>query len=191
MEKLNREEALARAADTGDLTGVDLGGVDLSEAVLPRVDFRDANLEGTDFRNADLTEAEFRDAKLNGADFSGAKMERAVLIGAHIVGARFDGAHLVGAFLNGTTASGASFRKADLRAARIGVPKFQSDDPFAAAASFEGADMSWCLFGEAALTGVDLRNANLSHAHMYETEMRSALLDGADLTGVRLKRQTV
>ena len=51
--------------------------------------------------------------------------------------------------------------------------------------------MTWCLFGEADLTGVDLRKANLSHAHMYETEMRNALLDGAVLTGVRLKRRPV
>ena len=189
MAKLTREQALAQASESGDLSGVDLGGVDLSEVDLPSVDFRDANLEGTNFRGADLTESEFRDARMNDADFSGAKMARAVLIGAHIVGARFDGAHMVGAFLNGATAAGASFRKADLRAARIGVPNFQSDDPFAAAASFEGADMTWCLFGEVDLTGVDLRNANLSHAYMYETEMRSAMLDGADLTEVRLKRQ--
>ena len=33
-----------------------------------------------------------------------------------------------------------------------------------------------------------LRNTNLSHAHMYETEIRSAMLEGADLTNVRLKR---
>ncbi len=116
-------------------------------------------------------------------------MERAVLIGANIAGACFDRAHMVGAFLNGTHACAASFRGADLRAARMGVPIFHSDDPFAAATSFEGAKMIWCLFGAADLTGVDLRNADLSHAHLYETEIRGALLDGANLTGVRLKRQ--
>ena len=188
MEKLNRQEALTRAAETGDLTRIDLGGVDLSETNLVRVDFRESNLEGANFRNSELTEAEFRDATMNGADFSGAKMGRAVLIGAHIVGTRFDGAQMVGAFLNGTIASGASFRKADLRAARIGVPNFQPSNPFDAVTSFEGADMTWCLFGEVDLTGVDLRNTNLSHAHMYETEIRSAMLEGADLTNVRLKR---
>ena len=189
MAKLTREQALAQASESGDLSGVDLGGVDLSEADLSSVDFRDANLEGTNFRGADLTESEFRDARMNDADFSGAKMAR---------GSAHRGPHRGGQVRRrpyGRRLSqrrdrrGSQFRKADLRAARIGVPNFQSDDPFAAAASFEGADMTWCLFGEVDLTGVDLRNANLSHAYMYETEMRSAMLDGADLSEVRLKRQ--
>ena len=31
MEKLNKEKALARAAETSDLTGTDLSGLDLSK----------------------------------------------------------------------------------------------------------------------------------------------------------------
>ncbi len=189
MEKLTREQVLLRAEAMMDLSGLDLSGIDLSGAELANIKFRDANLEGANLCEAVLTEAEFRDAKLGNADFTDAQMRRAVLIGADIQGACFDGANMVGVFLNGTHAAGASFKKADLRAARMGVPKCQPEDPFGAVTTFRGANMEWCLFGAADLTGVDLRDTNLTHAHLYESEIRAALLDGADLTEVKLKRQ--
>ena len=189
MAKPTRDEILLLAEDTKDLSGFDLRGLDLEGAPLARINFRNANLEGVSFKNADLTESEFRDARMVDADFTGARMHRAVLIGANIEGARFDEAMMKAAFLNGTHAAGTSFKNTELRAARIGVPKFQPHDPFGAVTTFEGADMAWCLFGTADLTGVDFRNANLSHAHLYESEIRGALLDGATMTGVRLKRQ--
>lgn len=190
MATMTRDQALLQAEKTRDLSRLDLSGLDLSDAMLDHVNFRDANLEGVNFRDADLTESEFRDANLSNADFTGAKMYRAVLIGADITNTVFDEAYLVGAFFNGTRAAGARFKRADLRAARMGVPQCRPEDPFTAVTTFADANMAWCLFGAADLTGVDFRGANLSHAHLYEAEIRGALFDEkTNLTGVRLKRQ--
>ena len=59
-----------------DLSGCDLRGVDLSDAILTRADLSNANLSGVDLsganlRNSYLVSANFTGANLSGADLTG------------------------------------------------------------------------------------------------------------------------
>jgi hypothetical protein len=86
-----------------------LGGANLSGAVL-----RDANLSGADLRGADLGGADLVRADLGGADLRGADLGDANLSGADLRGANLGGADLGGADLRGAYFGGASLSGADL-----------------------------------------------------------------------------
>ncbi|MDN4474673.1 pentapeptide repeat-containing protein [Demequina sp. SYSU T00192] len=71
------------------LSGLDLAGADLSDAVLAG-----AELKGTDLAGADLSEADLSGADLSGADLSGASLAEADLSGADLSGTVLTGADL-------------------------------------------------------------------------------------------------
>ena len=93
-----------------DLRGVNLRGVDLRGADLTR-----CNLTG-----ADLTRCNLADARLEGALLVDAMLHQTVLTGADLTEADFTGAVITECDLTGVKDRGAIFRKARVRAVRIG-----------------------------------------------------------------------
>lgn len=81
------------------LSGLDLRGIDFSEAVL-----RDADVSGSDLREAKFIRADLRFASFRGADLRGAWLD-----GARLDGVAFDGAFLTTATFDGATLLLASF----------------------------------------------------------------------------------
>jgi uncharacterized protein YjbI with pentapeptide repeats len=122
-----------------------LGGANLSSAVL-----RDANLSGADLRGADLGGADLRGADLGGAYLEGADLRCAYLEGADLRDADLRCANLGGANLGGADLGGA-----DLRGAYFG------------GASLSGADL-----GGADLRGANLRGANLRDAYRSSSDAK-------------------
>lgn len=124
------------------------------------------DLSGVDFKGADLRWARLNKTKLRGANLQDAKLDLGWLIGADL-----EGADLTGASLFSTQMRGVNLRHAKLDGARI-------------TANLSKADLS----------GASLRNANMA-ADMKNQSMglmravlKSATLDGADLSGVRAAR---
>jgi len=108
---------------------MDLGGADLSGAVLANASFREADLsdaflaesrlDGADFRYAVLGAAQLGGAnlgvaQLRHADLRLANLEAACLRGADLAGAKLSRAKLAGADLSGAILMGADLTQADL-----------------------------------------------------------------------------
>ncbi|MGY4543654.1 uncharacterized protein YjbI with pentapeptide repeats [Arthrobacter sp. UYNi723] len=74
------------------LNGLNLAGVDFSEANLSGADLTNADLRGADLTNADLRGADLTNADLHGADLSGADLTAANLDSAELTGARLSAA---------------------------------------------------------------------------------------------------
>jgi len=111
------------------MTGVKLGGANLSEANLRGAKFTRAYLRGACLSKADLGEVDLNGADLNGADLSEAKLTRAYLIRtklgeANLSYADLRGTILIEADLSGANLEGAIFKKTDLREVK-GLTKVQ------------------------------------------------------------------
>ncbi|HXP96393.1 MAG TPA: pentapeptide repeat-containing protein [Telmatospirillum sp.] len=100
-----------------NLTGRDLCGLMLVEAVLTSVILRRADLSGSDFSGAELHGADLRDTELLGCKFVGADLAVARLRHAKLRGCLFAQACLKGADLAGADLSGAKMGDADLTGA--------------------------------------------------------------------------
>ncbi|GEM_PF-960555 len=130
--------ASARIAgfSSGDFTGAQASGIDLSKAELHQANFPQANLykanlghaqaENTQFPGADMVGADLRDGNFWGADFGGANLAFADMRGGNTAGsygirentsfahANFNGANLRYADMRKADVTGADFGKADL-----------------------------------------------------------------------------
>jgi len=71
-----------------DLTGADLHGIDLRDAILRGAKLCEADLRDADLRNTSLNSADMRECDLRGADLTGANMHRTSLVGADLRGAK-------------------------------------------------------------------------------------------------------
>ncbi|MFI6093591.1 pentapeptide repeat-containing protein [Streptomyces sp. NPDC051218] len=138
----NREENL-----TIDLSGVDLSGAVLKEAVLDLVDFRNTRLT-----KADLEGAVMHEAVLDGAHLLHANLHGAVLCGARLRDAKVDCANLMDADLSFAVATRASFHRASLNLAKLGEADFGMVD--LSGASFQATGVQMTNLGGADLTGV-------------------------------------
>ncbi|MEB8343413.1 pentapeptide repeat-containing protein [Streptomyces endophyticus] len=132
---------------TIDLSGVDLSGAVLKEAVLDLVDFRKARLT-----RADLEDAVMQEAVLDGAHLEHANLYGAVLCGARLADAKVDCANLMHADLGYVVATRASFRGASLNLAKLGEADFGAVD--LRGASFQETDVKMTNLGGADLAGV-------------------------------------
>lgn len=107
MEELNRD-------------GVQLVGVDVSDAFLQDIDLEDGNLARANFSSADVRGGSFKGARLEyanltSANFRNGNFQNANLRNASLQDADLNGANLTGADLEGTDLSKADLRNADLR----------------------------------------------------------------------------
>lgn len=108
---------------------MDLGGADLSGAILANASFREADLsdafmaesrlDGADFRYAVLGAAQLGGANLGVAQLRHADMRLANLEGAQLRGADLSGARLSGAKLDGADFAGATLMGCDLSQADL------------------------------------------------------------------------
>ena len=149
-----------------DLYGADLRFANLTNADLYGADLYGAILYGADLSGAVLTGADLRNAALYGADLRFANLTNADLSGADLTGADLSGADLSGADLNGIKSGNIT-----------GTPTLPS-----------GYQMvnGYIVGPNAALSGADLRFANLSEAILLGADLRFAILQAADLTGADL-----
>jgi len=187
-EELTRRIRKGEATERADLAEVDLRGLSLEGAKLPRCVLSGGNLEDTLLRNAKLEGAALREVFAAGADFSDADLEGADLEGAMLRGARFVGANLTRANLEGADLSDADFTGARLLFAQLDGAKLGG-------AKLGKAVMRHAIgleayFGGADLTEADLRHATLSRANLEEANLTGALADHATLDDVRASGST-
>ncbi len=144
-----------------DFTGMNLSGLNLSQA----------QMRGASFAGADLS-----GARLEGTDFSEADLSRANMADAHAPRAIFARANLTYADLNGTQAPQANFNFADLQGAKL-------KDAVLDGAQMREANLQGIVAPELRLVGANLRSARL-----FESILPGADLRGADLRNARLER---
>jgi uncharacterized protein YjbI with pentapeptide repeats len=137
-----------------DFSGVDLSGVNLVGADLPRVHFDEAQLQGAEFDGAQLQDASFVGADLAGAVFDDAQLQRAIFATAQLKNVNFNSAQL----------QDAHFADAEMRGVAL------------SSAQAQGA-----IFANARLQGVLLENAQLQGAILNGAQLQRAILDGAQL----------
>ena len=89
----------------GDLSGLSLRGVDLSDASLAGADLRFSDLTGSRLQRADLSGADLREAHLGNADLTDCDLSEADLRGAWLVGALLEGCDAYRANLQGAIIS--------------------------------------------------------------------------------------
>lgn len=185
---------------------IDFAGKDLSELDLAGIDFKSASLAKANLYGADLSRA-----NLKAVDLSGAKLDRAVLTRADFSGANLEGASILkpsvfttpafdlaespvftGAILRGAriTAAldGAIFRDADLSGAKIGPFDMSVEAGIAPSTLMKSVD-----FTGANLSGVEMRNLNMTFgrftgaqlvgARLFALDLTNTDFSGADLTG--------
>jgi uncharacterized protein YjbI with pentapeptide repeats len=169
-----------------DLSGAQLGGVNLSGFDLNNVNFEGAFLDQSEFLETNLRTANFKDARLQQANLSGA-----YLSWANLTEADFREATLFGAYLRGANLSGANFTRADLSRANFSWIDIRSSrwsnsvvdkNPH----THRGADLSKTILVYTNLSGADLSLANLSGADLTGANLCWTNLSGADLSGAVL-----
>lgn len=154
-----------------DLSGIDLRGRPLEEALLAGKVLDRAYLEGADLERAILHGARLRRAtggavNLTGADLTSADLTLADLSGEGSSPSFLLGARLADATLKRTVLIRAVLRSADLQRAN------------ARGALLQGAD----------LRKADLRGANLTRANLHSADLRGARLQGASLCDAELEK---
>lgn len=105
QELRRRPDIIASARDPNAVEvvskrGINLEGVDFSNAILVCANFEGADLAGANFNNAKLYYVDFSHARLWDANFTGAKLGRATFVGAALQNADFSRANLNDAVLD-------------------------------------------------------------------------------------------
>jgi len=150
---------------SADLSGLDLPGINLSQAPLDNTDFRRSV-----FTRADFSGAFMGNAYLQLCDFSEANLEACDLVGADLYRA-----NLVGATLNRAKLAGGRLQECDATGARFVAADISGGD--LVMADLSGADLSGANLQDANLEGAKLRGANLSLSRFA-----GARLSDADFT---------
>ena len=117
-------------------------------------------------------------AMLQNLNLKGAIMNKADLGGADLQGVNLEGANLQGAYLGGANLQGANLSGANLERANL------------KGANFKGANLEGARLNGANLTKSDLLEPSLELPYSMGTNL-DALLDGADLKGVRYDESTL
>ena len=176
---LSRAIFVAQASDRSSLAGLDLHGIDLTEASFVGwpVDLSGTHLDGASLQQASLAQAE-----MSGASLTNVHAPGAVFAGAHMAGrgsvpsATFAGSqtNLQGATFFGADVSGVSFANADL-----------SPDPTTGNATL----FDHALAVNTDFTGVHAPRASFIEAHIYGNS--GAFAQANDLSGGGLRRRVV
>ena len=148
-----------------DLAGMDLSGVDFTNAILMGADLGGADLSGAVFVEANLSGADLRRANLEGALLQQADLSRAKLEGADL--GAVEGKNLTYANVSGTDLGGVDLGSADLRLADL------------SGANLRGANLNAANLGSADLTGADLTGADLRGAQVEHADFEDAIMDDA------------
>ncbi len=163
-----------------DLSGAQLRGSHLTDAVLGGADFTEANLEEADLRKSDLAGAILHKAALNGANLQDTLLEEMDARGASLRFARLERAALDSANMEGADLWGARLDDATLTEANLCDARFHE-------ATLVGANLSRADLQRADLRDANLYRARLSGANLLDTRLSGANLTQAHLQGARLQ----
>lgn len=133
-----------------------------------------------DLSGADLTGAVLCDAMLMEANFAGATLDRADLYGAFAGGASFTGASLVGANLGKAVLAGCSFENVNARGTRFSKTNLLDatfDNADLSTAILDGATCQRTSFARADLTGVSLITAGFHQVDLRGAKLAKARFD--------------
>jgi hypothetical protein len=159
-----------------DLSGLDLRGRPLEEALLAGKVLDRAYLEGAHLQRAILHGARLRRATGGAVNLTGADLTKADLRFADLSGGGRRRSFLAGARLSDATLERTVLIRADLRTADLQRVN-------ARGALLQGADLR-----DADLRGANLTRANLQSADLRGVRLQGARLCGADLTKTRLDK---
>ena len=141
--------------------------------------FQDADLRGDNFENANLS-----NAFLDRADLSDA-----ILINANVSSAFLHDADLSNALLTDADLSDSFLDKANLREATL--TRASLNGAFLDAADLTGANFESADLSGAELIGASLQSATWQDANLSNVVVDARALDGADLTGAWVWRDSV
>jgi len=173
-----------------DLSGAELGELNLAGAHLHRANLAGAHLTGTRLVGANLTRASLFRADCGEANFSRAFLARANLSQAELIKADLRGADLSVSYLVRSNLSGANLSGANLRSANLGQASLFRAVLFRASlnqASLFKADLSEADLSEASLEGASLQSATLEKANLHKAGIFNANLCSALLVGANLE----
>ena len=173
-----------------DLSGADLGELNLAGAQLFRANLTGAHLTGARLVGANLTRATLFRADCGEANLSRAFLARANLSQAELLKADLRGADLSISYLVRSNLSGANMSGANLRSANLGQASLFRAILFRATlnqASLFKADLSEADLGEASLEGASLQSATLEKADLHKAVISNANLCSALLVGANLE----
>lgn len=167
---------------SADLYSADLQGAKLSEADLRNVYFGDADLQGAYLGDADLTGSYLGESKLVNtimpeSDFSECALPEADLTGADLGGADLSNTYFGWADLSNAVLTDSRLEGADFTAATFHETILPTGEQLAT------ADLT-----ESDLAGQDLRDKDLSGAHLPKADLTDADLSGANLSKANLER---
>jgi uncharacterized protein YjbI with pentapeptide repeats len=189
------------------LNNCDMGGSNLTDAMLEKLTaiganftqavIRDAwliglNACGSQFQGADLSSIKAEYARLGGSNFTdaclrGACLHGATLAAAALDGACFDEANLSKAELHRSKINGASFVGANLEEANLNQVSFRTakiDGANFYCAQMIDCDFENCEVAEVSFVGADLRDANFTSSRMPGANFANANFSGAKLGDV-------
>lgn len=169
---------------------IDLSGVQMVNALLPK-----ANLEGADLSNAFLSQANLSNAVLSNANLSNTNLFKATLMNAslskaNLSNAFLSNANLFRAVLTEADLSGAIMTNCDLSEANLSKARLTKANLYKAElpeADLSFADLSEAELSSTNLTGAQLSKANLSGAQLYEAYLNIANLSQANFSNVLLE----
>ena len=174
-EPPSRDEILAIASQTRNVSGMDLSGMDLSGqnwvgVDLSQTDLGKANLSGTNLTGANLTGANLAEANLTGVDLTRANLDQADL----------DAAILAGATLKWTSLNGTTLCRLALAGLDFSGSKGRQPD-------FSGADLAKASFIDAEFYAADFSGCNLTDALCVGIRIERADFDGAKAPGINFE----
>ncbi len=147
---------------SADLSGLDLPGINLSQAPLDDTDFRRSVFARADFSGAYVGNAYLQLCDFSGANLEACDLDSSDLYRADLSGATLNRAKLIGARLQECKAVGARLVAADLSGGDLVM------------ADFSGADLSGANLQDANLEGAILRGAKLSLARLAGARLADA-----------------
>lgn len=172
-----------------DLTGVDLGFVDLSGGDfslqnLTNANFGYANLTGANFSYATLTDVNFNSVNLTDANFPSAKFTNMSFTGVNLTGADFFSATFTNADFTDTVITGADFgnSKGFTKEQLYSTASYKNKD--LSGVTLDVIDLSGCDFSLQTLTNAYFRSANLTDADFTSATLSNANFSSSNLTNV-------
>jgi uncharacterized protein YjbI with pentapeptide repeats len=191
------------------VNGLDLRGVDLTEARLDRstlngVRLDRAQMAGADLRastlnSVSLSDADLSDARLDGSTLNDVRLDRAEMAGANLRAAELNSVSLTAADLSRVCLAGATLNEARLDGAQmvaanlaglvgrmVNMADVNAPGASLIRAQLPNADLRRIDLRRADLRWVNLRGASLVDADLSRAKLHGADLSAADLSGAAL-----
>ncbi len=172
---------------------IDLGGTNLSGAVLNHADLRNVNVVGeisgravpAAFNNTRLRGANLSGTDFTGVDFSGCDLREANLARATLRLADLSGANASKSNFSGTELTGTKLHRANLTAANLSGTDLRNTD--LAQTKLKDADLSGANLSKVELAHTDIMGATFTRANLTQANLAGAVLVGTDLHDADLR----